>query len=126
MRPFFKKQGAKTANDAKEIPTVLRDRLELIYLPSYTIYDKKDIASMYLMNVITSKYNAKIEISEEVILDIIKYYTMESGVRELNRLLDKVVRYLVINKVKEITPSDLEIILGNKLYANNSKTNNFS
>lgn len=113
-----------TANDAKEIPTVLRDRLELIYLPSYTIYDKKDIASMYLMNVITSKYNAKIEISEEVILDIIKYYTMESGVRELNRLLDKVVRYLVINKVKEITPSDLEIILGNKLYANNSKTNN--
>lgn len=113
-----------TANDAKEIPTFLRDRLELIYLPSYTIYDKKDIASMYLMNVITSKYNAKIEISEEVILDIIKYYTMESGVRELNRLLDKVVRYLVINKVKEITPSDLEIILGNKLYANNSKTNN--
>ena len=113
-----------TANDAKEIPTVLRDRLELIYLPSYTIYDKKDIASMYLMNVITSKYNAKIEISEEVILDIIKYYTMESGVRELNRLLDKVVRYLVINKVKEITPSDLEIILGNKLYANNSKANN--
>ena len=113
-----------TANDAKEIPTVLRDRLELIYLPSYTIYDKKDIASMYLMNVITSKYNAKIEISEEVILDIIKYYTMESGVRELNRLLDKVVRYLVINKVKEITPSDLEIILGNKLYANNNKTNN--
>lgn len=113
-----------TANDAKEIPNVLRDRLELIYLPSYTIYDKKDIASMYLMNVITSKYNAKIEISEEVILDIIKYYTMESGVRELNRLLDKVVRYLVINKVKEITPSDLEIILGNKLYANNSKTNN--
>lgn len=113
-----------TANDAKEISTVLRDRLELIYLPSYTIYDKKDIASMYLMNVITSKYNAKIEISEEVILDIIKYYTMESGVRELNRLLDKVVRYLVINKVKEITPSDLEIILGNKLYANNSKTNN--
>ena len=68
---------------------------------------------MYLMNVITSKYNAKIEISEEVILDIIKYYTMESGVRELNRLLDKVVRYLVINKIKEITPSDLEIILGN-------------
>ena len=113
-----------TANDAKEIPTVLRDRLELICLPSYTIYDKKDIASMYLMNVITSKYNAKIEISEEVILDIIKYYTMESGVRELNRLLDKVVRYLVINKVKEITPSDLEIILGNKLYANNNKTNN--
>ena len=112
-----------TANDAKEIPTILRDRLELIYLPSYTIYDKKDIASMYLMNVITSKYNAKIEISEEVILDIIKYYTMESGVRELNRLLDKVVRYLVINKIKEITPSDLEIILGNKLYTNDSKTN---
>lgn len=113
-----------TANDAKEIPSVLRDRLELIYLPSYTIYDKKDIASMYLMNVITTKYNTKIEIGEDVILDIIKYYTMESGVRELNRLLDKVVRYLVINKIKEITPSDLEIILGNKLYANSNKINN--
>lgn len=112
-----------TANDAKEIPSILRDRLELIYLPSYTIYDKKDIASMYLLNTICSKYNAKLEINEDVIFDIIKYYTMESGVRELNRLLDKVVRYLVINKIKEITPSDLEIILGNKLYTNDSKTN---
>lgn len=112
-----------TANDAKEIPSILRDRLELIYLPSYTIYDKKDIASMYLINTICSKYNTKLEINEDVILDILKYYTMESGVRELNRLLDKVVRYLVINKIKEITPSDLEIILGNKLYANDSKTN---
>lgn len=112
-----------TANDAKEIPSILRDRLELIYLPSYTIYDKKDIASMYLLNTICSKYNTKLEINEDVILDIIKYYTMESGVRELNRLLDKVVRYLVINKIKEITPSDLEIILGNKLYTNDSKIN---
>ena len=112
-----------TANDAKEIPSILRDRLELIYLPSYTIYDKKDIASMYLLNTICSKYNTKLEINEDVILDIIKYYTMESGVRELNRLLDKVVRYLVINKIKEITPSDLEIILGNKIYTNDSKTN---
>lgn len=112
-----------TANDAKEIPSILRDRLELIYLPSYTIYDKKDIASMYLLNTICSKYNTKLEINEDVILDIIKYYTMESGVRELNRLLDKVVRYLVINKIKEITPSDLEIILGNKLYTNDSKKN---
>lgn len=112
-----------TANDAKEIPSILRDRLELIYLPSYTIYDKKDIASMYILNTICSKYNTKLEINEDVILDIIKYYTMESGVRELNRLLDKVVRYLVINKIKEITPSDLEIILGNKLYTNDSKTN---
>ena len=112
-----------TANDAKEIPSILRDRLELIYLPSYTIYDKKDIASMYLLNTICSKYNTKLEINEYVILDIIRYYTVESGVRELNRLLDKVVRYLVINKIKEITPSDLEIILGNKLYTNDSKTN---
>lgn len=112
-----------TANDAKEIPSILRDRLELIYLPSYTIYNKKDIASMYLLNTICSKYNTKLEINEDVILDIIKYYTVESGVRELNRLLDKVVRYLVINKIKEITPSDLEIILGNKLYTNDSKTN---
>ena len=78
---------------------------------------------MYLLNTICSKYNTKLEINEDVILDIIKYYTMESGVRELNRLLDKVVRYLVINKIKEITPSDLEIILGNKLYTNDSKTN---
>ena len=76
---------------------------------------------MYLLNTICSKYNTKLEINEDVILDIIKYYTMESGVRELNRLLDKVVRYLVINKIKEITPSDLEIILGNKLYTNESR-----
>lgn len=113
-----------TANDAKEIPSVLRDRLEIIYLPSYSIYEKKDIAVNYLLPTVCNKYNVKIEINEDVILDIIKYYTMESGVRELGRLLDKIVRYLVINKVKEITESDLEIILGNKLYVNEEKANN--
>ena len=113
-----------TANDAKEIPSVLRDRLEIIYLPSYSIYDKKDIAVNYLFPSVCDRYNVKLDINENVILDVIKYYTMESGVRELGRLLDKIVRYLVINKVKEITESDLEIILGNKLYVSDNSTNN--
>lgn len=113
-----------TANDAKEIPSVLRDRLEIIYLPSYSIYDKKDIAVNYLLPSVCDRYNVKLDINENVILDVIKYYTMESGVRELGRLLDKIVRYLVINKVKEITESDLEIILGNKLYVSDNSTNN--
>ena len=113
-----------TANDAKEIPSVLRDRLEIIYLPSYSIYDKKDIAVNYLLPSVCDRYNVKLDINENVILDVIKYYTMESGVRELGRLLDKIVRYLVINKVKEITESDLEIILGNKFYVSDNSTNN--
>lgn len=99
-----------TANDYDNIPVILRDRLEVINIDNYTIFDKKDIAIDYLIPNICKKYNIKkITLSEEEILNIIKNYTIDVGVRELNRLLDKVIRYMIINKIKE-NPPLLEIL----------------
>ncbi|MDD4187386.1 MAG: AAA family ATPase [Bacilli bacterium] len=108
-----------TANDEELIPATLKDRLEIIYIDSYTIYDKKDIALNYLIPNIFNKYGArKIKIKEDVILYIISNYTLESGVRELERVLDKLIRNIIINKItaSKITLEFVSSVLGNKLY----------
>jgi ATP-dependent Lon protease len=115
-----------TANNEEDIPMPLKDRLEIIHIPSYTIYDKKDIAINYLIPNITSNYNLnKNKIAEDVILNIIKNYTLESGVRELSRVLDKLIRYLIINNLNatKITSNDLNQILGNPIFTSTNKIN---
>ena len=109
-----------TANDESLIPRALKDRLEIIYIDSYTIYDKKDIAVNYLIPNICDKYGIKkIKFLDEIILFIITNYTLESGVRELERLLDKVIRNIIINKLSlpKINEDLIIQILGNKLYS---------
>ncbi|NLL02110.1 MAG: AAA family ATPase [Mollicutes bacterium] len=108
-----------TANDESMIPAPLKDRLEIIHIDFYTIYDKKDIAINYLIPNIFDKYGAKkVKINEEIILDIIKNYTLESGVRELERLLDKIIRNIIIDDIKpsQINETLIRKILGNKIY----------
>lgn len=115
-----------TANDEGLIPAPLKDRLEIINLESYTIYDKKDIASSYLIPKIFIKYNSKrMKIKEELILYIINNYTLESGVRELERVLDKLIRNIIINKitVSKITIKYITEVLGNNLYEQKLKLN---
>ena len=108
-----------TANDESMIPAPLKDRLEIIHIDFYTVYDKKDIAINYLIPNIFDKYGAKkVKINEEIILDIIKNYTLESGVRELERLLDKIIRNIIIDDIKpsQINETLIRKILGNKIY----------
>ena len=115
-----------TANDYNTIPGALKDRLEIINLNSYTIYDKKDIALDYLIPNICDKYNIKkIKLSDELILEVINKYTLESGVRELERVLDELIRYIIINNVKDnkLVIEDLKSILGNPIINNNSLAN---
>jgi ATP-dependent Lon protease len=107
-----------TANDYNLIPPALKDRLEIINVSSYTLYDKKDIALSYLIPDICDKYGIKkLKFDEELIINIIKNYTLESGVRELERILDELIRYIIINNVKEsaIGVDSLLQILGNPL-----------
>lgn len=96
-----------TANDADTIPLALRDRLELIYLSSYTNYEKLDIAKKYLIPRILeeNKINNKIiSISDEMLLFLISAYTEEAGVRDLYRNLEKLIRRLVLmGKINERT-----------------------
>ena len=101
-----------TANDISQIPHPLRDRLEIIELSSYTEYEKVDIAKKYLIpklikeNGLTRK---NILFNDKAILEIIKYYTKESGVRELERCIEKIIRKVV----KLIVTENVDDILYN-------------
>jgi len=106
-----------TANDVNSINPVLRDRLEIIYIDNYTSFDKKDIAIKYLLPKICQKYNIKkINITEEEIVELINNYTIEPGIRELERLLDKIIRYMLINGIKK--EPNFNLILGLPIKSN--------
>ena len=89
-----------TANNIDNIPEALKDRLEIIELSGYLIEEKKEIAKTYLIPKILKEHNIKgITIPDEVITEIIENYTKESGVRELERLISKIVRKVVTDKL---------------------------
>ena len=106
-----------TANDVNSINPVLRDRLEIIYIDNYTSFDKKDIAIKYLLPKICQKYSIKkINITEEEIVKLINNYTIEPGIRELERLLDKIIRCMLINGIKK--EPNFNVILGLPIKSN--------
>ena len=116
-----------TANDENKIPLELLDRLEIIKISSYTEIEEIDIAKKYLLPRIYKNYLLKakdIKISNDIILEIINNYTKEAGVRELNRLLDKIIRKIIVlnndNEDLKITlkETDLKKYLGNKKFEN--------
>lgn len=84
-----------TANDLGAIPRPLRDRMEIIELSSYTIFEKQEIAKQYLIARQREQNGLKvkdIQINSSVIPAIIEGYTKESGVRELERVIGKICR----------------------------------
>lgn len=90
-----------TANDANEIPDALYDRLEVIEIPGYTLNEKLSIAKKYLVKKEmenTGLNEDELTISDAVLEIIIRNYTREAGVRELERLIGKICR----RAVKEI------------------------
>lgn len=120
-----------TANDEASIPSALIDRLEIIELSSYTEFQKIDIAKKYLLPIIYEEHktNSKeIKISDDVISEIIKKYTKESGVRELNRLLNTIIRKTIVYNTEEklkttIKKNDLVKYLGQVKYDEASSLN---
>ena len=111
-----------TANDVNEIPDALKDRLEIIDINGYTEIEKLDICKQYLIPIICEKHGINnIKISDEELLNIIRYYTKESGLRELNRMLSKIIRKVVTNKVVNkkrinLTINNVEQYLGKKIF----------
>lgn len=88
-----------TANNIEEIPSALKDRLEIIELSSYTDLEKIDIANRYLIPKILEENkidNKIITMSDEMLAFLIEAYTKEAGVRELYRALEKIIRKLVV------------------------------
>lgn len=113
-----------TANSVDNIPLPLLDRLEIIDISGYTEYEKKDIAKKYLIPKLCKSHGLKyIKIYDQVILDIIRYYTKESGVRELERQLSKIIRKIVTSFVLDkktmkmtLTVDNMEEYLGRKKF----------
>jgi len=111
-----------TANSLETIPGPLRDRLEIIELSGYTEFEKFDIAKRHLIPKLLKDHalkNDDITFADEAILKIIRHYTKEAGVRELERKLTQIIRKIVTQKV--VNNEDQKVIvnrvsqyLGNK------------
>lgn len=119
-----------TANYLEDIPEPLKDRLEIVMLSGYTEYEKLDIAKRHLLPDICKKHGIAtnlIHMNDEVILKVIREYTKEAGVRELERQLSTIVRKIVTKIVLketinfEITGKTLNHYLGKAKFRKNTQ-----
>lgn len=93
-----------TANYLENIPEALRDRLEIIELSSYTELEKLEIAKKHLIPKQLKENGLKedqLVISDDILLSIIRYYTREAGVRQLERYISKLCRKAVLAILKD-------------------------
>ncbi|MFN8629348.1 MAG: endopeptidase La [Chloroflexota bacterium] len=84
-----------TANLADPIPAPLRDRMEMIQLPGYTQQEKVEIAKRFLIPKQMENHGLKaknVEITDEVLTELVQAYTHEAGVRNLERELANIMR----------------------------------
>ncbi len=96
-----------TANSVHNIPYPLRDRMEIIQIPGYTEYEKLKIAQVFLIPKQIEENGlswARIRFQEPAVLKIIRSYTMESGVRSLEREIATILRKIARQAVKKGIP----------------------
>jgi ATP-dependent Lon protease len=118
-----------TANYLENVPAPLRDRMEIVELSSYTEQEKHKIAQKHLVpkqlkaHGITAK---EFSIDDEAIYYIIRHYTREAGVRELNRyigsLIRKSIKNILMNKEEHvsITVDNIESFIGKQKFTHNN------
>lgn len=115
-----------TANYVEQIPYELRDRLEIITISSYTEYEKLDIAKNHLIPKQMDEHgltSLQVQIDDEAIMILIRNYTKEAGVRELERIIAtlfrKIVKDILLNNdfmLYKIDEDLIEKLLGKKKY----------
>lgn len=112
-----------TANVLDAIPGPLRDRMEIIELPSYTSDEKLEIARRYLVARQLEANGLKPEqatLGDETLRAVVSDYTREAGVRNLERLIGAVLRHVAMRIAEgrddqvTVEPDDLHGILGPK------------
>lgn len=116
-----------TANSLQSIPLPLQDRMEIIQLPGYLETEKKRIARDFLLPKQIDQHGIKSEnlrMSDNVIMDIIRHYTREAGVRSLEREIASICRKAAMrvvesddmDKLVSVTTQSLSSMLGVKRY----------
>jgi ATP-dependent Lon protease len=114
-----------TTANTLNMPGPLLDRMEIIRLSGYTEYEKLEIAQRHLIPKQLEKHGIKDgewSISETAITDVIRYYTRESGVRNLERELANLIRKALTEILKgetkevKVTVKNLEKFAGIKKY----------
>ena len=110
-----------TANVLHTIPQPLQDRMEVLRIPGYTEQEKHQIAQRFLVPKqleATGLTKSNLKITDEAMTHVIRHYTHEAGVRNLNReianVCRKVARKVVADKSfgLEVTPSNVNDYLG--------------
>ena len=99
-----------TANSIHTIPYPLRDRMEIIEISGYTDYEKQNIASKFIVPKQMKENGldwADIVLDKKTLLEVIRSYTMESGVRELERQIAAIIRKVAREAVKQGYTRDL-------------------
>ncbi|WP_121008920.1 endopeptidase La [Hydrogenivirga caldilitoris] len=110
-----------TGNRMDTIPTPLLDRMELLQLSGYSEEEKLFIAQKHLLPKLIPLHGIKegeVNFEDEAILEIIRGYTREAGVRNLQRQISSVLRKIAVKKLKgesgpfRITKEDIRKLLG--------------
>lgn len=111
-----------TANDLGSIPRPLLDRMELIEVSGYITEEKIEIAKRHLIpkeKENTGMKEEKVNFTKQAVEKIVEQYTRESGVRQLEKQVNKAMRKLAFRKAKDgelstkkITPEEVEGLLG--------------
>ncbi|MEG6534222.1 endopeptidase La [Caldibacillus thermoamylovorans] len=114
-----------TANDLSTIPGPLRDRLEIISIAGYTEIEKLHIAKDYLIKKQLKEHGLQkqqLQIRDDAILSIVRYFTREAGVRGLERQIAKICRKtakIITSGEKKrviVTNKNIEEFLGKKIF----------
>ncbi len=93
-----------TANSIHTIPYPLRDRMEIIEIPGYTDFEKLKIAHNFIIPKQLEENGlswAKVQFRDNALLKIIRHYTMESGVRNLEREIAGIIRKIARKAIKK-------------------------
>ena len=109
-----------TANNTATIPKPLLDRMEVIHLPGYVMEEKVSIAKRHLLPRIRAEHGLEkneMKVSDAVLKEVISSYTLEAGVRGLDRELSKIARRRAVelSEGKEpvpVTKKSLKDIIG--------------
>jgi len=119
-----------TANRTDTIPTPLLDRMETLRLSGYSEEEKLEIAKRHLLPELLREHGLKpeeVEFTDEAILEIIRRYTHEAGVRNLRRQMAAVLRKIALKKLKGekppflITAEEVRKFLGTPRYLPSKK-----